>query len=396
MSKRVWIGISMLLSLYWFILPAYASSTPVIPAKQAYRETLAWAQGVPNDHAAQYIAAHSQELDQLYSRVERSAYRHEIIAEFALAVVSAEANYGKQISWARYDSWTLYELKSGANMANYPSALEDLDTALSELNGIMRQSKTLDGVISHYWTGPNGDFNQESLPFFKEAVFKLWNALEPYAIERKKSENKDKYSPDYHTTAPDEPSWARIANGDLKGYSSKMGSMPLLAEQIKAFPDEEWSYVAVAKHYNKKLSDDQALVIVRSILTYCQQTDMLVDPRLVMAMVAAESRFKPDAVSRCGAMGLGQLMPATAKSYGIKDPYDPIQNLYGCVKYIEREMHRWRDNDNWIALVAASYNAGAGAVKKYGGVPPYDETQNYVVIVKRYYYELAPDKKVKQ
>ena len=373
------------------------SPQSVVSAQQAYRETLAWAQGVRNDQAANYISTHHAELDRLYERVERSAYRNGVIAEFALAVISAEANYGNKISWARYDSWTMYELKSRMNMQSYPDALEDLDTALSELQSIMTHNDTLEEVLDHYWSGPRGEFNADSLDYFKEAVYKLWGALKPYAEERKKSESRNKYSPDYYNAdLSDEPAWARIANGDLSGYSSSMSSMPLLAEQIKAFPDVEQAYVETAKHYNSKLTDAQALVIVRAILTYCQQTDMTVDPRLVMAMVAAESRFKADAVSKAGALGLGQLMPATAKSFGIKDPFDPIQNLYGCVKYLEREMHRWRGNENWLDLVAASYNAGAGAVQKYGGVPPYKETQNYVAIVKRYYYTLAPEKKVQR
>jgi soluble lytic murein transglycosylase-like protein len=63
------------------------------------------------------------------------------------------------------------------------------------------------------------------------------------------------------------------------------------------------------------------------------------------------------------------------------------------VKYNEREMYRWRGRSDWLELVIASYNAGAGAVQKYNGVPPYDETQNFVRIVKKHYFELAPEMK---
>jgi soluble lytic murein transglycosylase-like protein len=94
-------------------------------------------------------------------------------------------------------------------------------------------------------------------------------------------------------------------------------------------------------------------------------------------------------------MGLGQLMPATARSHGIKDPFDPVQNLYGCVKYLEREVHRWSGAPNMVDLIAASYNAGAGAVKKYNGVPPYNETRGFVKTVKKYYVQLAPELKDK-
>ena len=166
--------------------------------------------------------------------------------------------------------------------------------------------------------------------------------------------------------------------------------MPELAEQLVKYP-EEASYAAVVKSINKRLTNDEATVIARSILTYCSQTDWQVDPRFVMAIVRAESAFRPTAVSKAGALGLGQLMPATAQSMGIRDAFDPIQNLYGCVKYLEREMYRWRDQENQLDLVIASYNAGAGAVQKYNGVPPYRETKNFLVTVKRYYRELAPD-----
>jgi soluble lytic murein transglycosylase-like protein len=108
----------------------------------------------------------------------------------------------------------------------------------------------------------------------------------------------------------------------------------------------------------------------------------------VMAVIAAESRFKPRAVSKAGAMGLAQLMPATARGHGIRDAFDPVQNVYVCVKYIERETNRWKGRSNWLDLVLASYNAGPGAVKKYGGVPPYSETRSYISVVKGYYYQL--------
>lgn len=379
---------------------AAATASEVYPAAQAYREVLASAQGIPLGNVGQYAASHAAELDQLFDRLERSAYRHEIIPEFALAVVAAEAMYGSRISWARYDSWTMYELTTGTQLEEHPDVFADLDTALSELRVILKESQTMEEVFKHYWCGPRGDFNQGSYEQFTEASVKLWEALEPYAEARKASENRDKYDRDYYDARPDEPSWARLAYGDLAGYRSGMTAMPLLAEQIRSFDDVEQQYMRVAQRYNSKLSNAEALVIVRAILTYCeqtssavdpQQTSWAVDPRLIMAIISAESSFRPDAVSKVGAMGLAQLMPATAKSFGIRDPFDPIQNIYGCVKYIEREQYRWRDSAHSLDLVVASYNAGAGAVQKYGGVPPYKETQGFVRVVKQRYFALAPD-----
>ena len=364
------------------------------PAQDAYREVLAWAMGASQENLAAYTVQHSAELDALYDRIERSAYRYSIIPEFALAVVAAEGTYGQRISWARHDSWTMYELTTG-NRLTPPSVFDDLDTALSELRLILADSERMDQVFEHYWCGPRGDFNAESLEQYQVAVSKLWGALEYYAEERKRNEDRSKYDPSYYNSRPEEASWARLAQGDLEGYSSTIGAMPELAGQLKSFADDERLYATAIKSINKSLSDAEAIVIARAILSYTEktsygdQTSFWVDPRLVMAVVRAESAFKPRAVSKVGALGLGQLMPATARSHGIKDPFDPVQNLYGCVKYLERERYRWRKSGNWLDLVLASYNAGAGAVQKYKGVPPYKETQSFVRIVKGYYREFC-------
>lgn len=98
-----------------------------------------------------------------------------------------------------------------------------------------------------------------------------------------------------------------------------------------------------------------------------------VDPDLFMNLVQAESAFNPQAQSPVGAIGLAQLMPATAAELGV-DPSDPEQNLRGGARYLRQQM----DTFGTPELALAAYNAGPGNVRKYGGVPPFEETQNYL------------------
>lgn len=109
-----------------------------------------------------------------------------------------------------------------------------------------------------------------------------------------------------------------------------------------------------------------------------------VDPLLTLALLNIESAFDIDAVSVSGAMGLGQLMPGTAAGLGV-NARDPVDNVAGAVKYLERQLYRWKNCPNSIDLALASYNAGPGAVSCNGGIPPFSETRNYVFFINYLY-----------
>lgn len=102
---------------------------------------------------------------------------------------------------------------------------------------------------------------------------------------------------------------------------------------------------------------------------------------LLKAIGKAESDFRADAVSRSGAQGIMQLMPKTAEYLGVTDSFDPEQNIMGGAKYIKELLDKYEGN---TSLALAAYNAGMNNVKKYGGIPPFEETQNYVVKVHKY------------
>jgi len=102
---------------------------------------------------------------------------------------------------------------------------------------------------------------------------------------------------------------------------------------------------------------------------------------LVRAVIKAESNGDPKAVSRSGAQGLMQLMPATARSLGVENSFNPRENINGGVKLLRQLMNRYQGN---LDLVLAAYNAGTVAVDRYDGIPPYRETQVYVPRVKKY------------
>ena len=186
--------------------------------------------------------------------------------------------------------------------------------------------------------------------------------------------------------APAKPAPAKAKPAETTAQQAKAGQLTA-DEYVRAYRN-------AIKRFNRKLSGSQADTIARSILGFSLKYG--VDARLVCAVIIAESNFRTDATSGCGAMGLGQLMPSTAAGLGVSNAYDPIDNIYGSVRYIKGMLDRMSGAKHWneltwrdLALALAAYNAGPGAVRKHGGIPPYRETQNYVRKVTSIYKRLC-------
>ncbi len=143
---------------------------------------------------------------------------------------------------------------------------------------------------------------------------------------------------------------------------------------FKELDDRPSNWAAIDKRLLKKNLDAYDDIILRASDLY------LVQPELIKAVMLVESGMNPNVTSPKGAQGLMQLMPATAESLGVQEAYDPKENVFGGTRYLRKMIDRFTDQ----RLALAAYNAGPGNVDKYGGIPPFEETQKYVKLVLRY------------
>lgn len=146
-------------------------------------------------------------------------------------------------------------------------------------------------------------------------------------------------------------------------------------------PLDPAAYARLALRHNPRLAPSDAWRIAHALLANGRRFD--VDPRLVSALVVVESGFDPRAVSPAGALGLGQLMPDVARAVGVRDPFSIEDNLYGTVRVLRGHLDRY--GYHRVDLALAAYNAGSGAVRRHGGVPPFSETRWYVFRVSQLY-----------
>src|SRR5579859_582969 len=131
--------------------------------------------------------------------------------------------------------------------------------------------------------------------------------------------------------------------------------------------------VSTAPPATPKLAPEPSVTVNALVADIARRHD--VEPSLVDSVIRVESNYDPNAVSPAGAMGLMQLIPSTARRFGVNDTFHPQQNIEGGVRYLKYLMQLYNGDER---LALAAYNAGEGAVAKYKGIPPYPETQNYV------------------
>jgi soluble lytic murein transglycosylase-like protein len=173
--------------------------------------------------------------------------------------------------------------------------------------------------------------------------------------------------------------WSLPTPAEAQIYSWRDGSGTLV---LSTTPQDPSAQVYVVRN-SSGVRATRAAVNPRSeayedlILRHAAEHDVSAD--LVRAVIQVESGFNPRARSVKGAMGLMQLMPATARELGVTDAYDPAQNIRGGVAYLKQLLTQFDSN---VELALAAYNAGPGAVNRYGSVPPYRETRSYVIKVK--------------
>lgn len=165
----------------------------------------------------------------------------------------------------------------------------------------------------------------------------------------------------------------RLGQGSCKRVMRGNGTAPgARAVKISRWKSVDLSDPALWKRRRASLRPIRKTRHDTLVATYAEQYQ--VEEALVRAVIHAESAFNASAVSHAGAAGLMQLMPLTAKRYGVTDRFDPAQNVQGGVRYLKALLDKYQDT----RLALAAYNAGETAVARYNGIPPYKETRNYV------------------
>lgn len=178
---------------------------------------------------------------------------------------------------------------------------------------------------------------------------------------------------------------APLLAGLILAFAGLPLAAPAATHVVPATPATVAVYASVLREYNPQLPDWKSKDLARHLLLSAKRWK--IQPNMLAAIVSVESSWHTSAVSYAGAIGLGQLMPGTAAKLGV-NPNDPVQNLAGAARYLRGLLERFGSNPHRYELAFAAYNAGPRAVEEFGGIPPYGETQHYVLKVLRAWHHL--------
>ena len=187
--------------------------------------------------------------------------------------------------------------------------------------------------------------------------------------------------------------WPAAVLGDIYKYRDGAGRITLTDQPIRGGGYKLLKVIRLPGHSGPRQGGGDALramerrrdAVAPKIERIAEESRL--SPELIHAVVRAESAYDPDAVSRKGAVGLMQLMPATARELGVADPFDIEQNIDGGARYLRQMLDSYGGD---VKTALAAYNAGPGAVEKYGGqIPPYQETEQYIDRVLRFSKQMA-------
>ena len=171
--------------------------------------------------------------------------------------------------------------------------------------------------------------------------------------------------------------------------SSGPASIPAY-EADQLIENQKPAYEALVRRHNKKLRPEVVSEIAEALLRAGYKHNM--DPRFLAAIIAVESNFNVNSLSSSGAMGLGQIMPFNLRSAGVKNPWNPTENIFGTARILRGNLNQYKNRPNSTLLAVAAYNAGSGAVRRAGyRVPNGQQVQRYVWKVHDRYKQFAPD-----